>query len=43
MGNTGPLKIPGNKFQYLIYSHITGDFNIIFQFENSLLERGWYL
>ena len=37
-GNTGLLKIPGNKFQYFIYSYMAGDFNIIFQFENGLLE-----
>ena len=42
-GDTGPPKVPGNKFQCFIYSHMAGDFNIVFRFENSLLERGWYL
>ena len=41
-GNTGPPKIPGNKFQYFIYSYMAGDFSIVFRFKNGLLERGWY-
>ena len=41
-GDTGPLKVPGDKFQCLIYPHMAGDFGIVFRFEDGLLERGWY-
>ena len=42
-GDTRPLKVPGDKFQCLIYSHMAGDFGIVFRFENGFLERGWHL